>query len=123
MRGYRGRSGKQMHYSPNLLSTIQNAMGANSVVELEYESRESGFTQRQIEPMGIVYKMRRRNLVGWCRLREAYRSFRLDRIVLIKVMSDKFEPRDDFRIEDFQDDENMEREDYREEKETEDEDF
>lgn len=97
---------KQMHYSPNLMSTVNNAINNSVLCELEYDSREKGITKRIIEPMAIVYKDRKRNLVAWCRLREDYRSFRLDRIGMIKLLSDTFLRRQDFNIDDFQDSDN-----------------
>lgn len=97
---------KQMHYSPNLMSTVNNAIDNSVLCELEYDSREKGITKRIIEPMAIVYKDRKRNLVAWCRLREDYRSFRLDRIGMIKLLSDTFLRRQDFNIDDFQDSDN-----------------
>jgi predicted DNA-binding transcriptional regulator YafY len=97
---------KQMHYSPNLLSTINNAIDNSLVTTIEYDSREKGITVREIEPMAIVYKDRKRNLVGWCRLRNDYRSFRLDRLNLVKLHKDDFMRRQDFNIEEYQDDPN-----------------
>lgn len=102
--GHRSGSGvkKQMHYSPNLLSTIQNALEHYRVASLEYDSAEKGVTFRDIEPMALVFKDGKRHLVGWCRLREDYRSFRLDRLNCVKVRMEEFIPRDDFDISRFQ---------------------
>lgn len=94
---------KQMHYSPNLLSTISNAIDNCKVSFIEYDSREKGVTMREIEPMAMVYKDGKRNLVAFCRLRNEYRSFRLDRLNLIKLESQNFERKADFNIEEFQD--------------------
>ncbi len=106
---------KQMHYSPNLLSTISNAIENRKVVTLEYESNEKGITVRNIEPMAVVYKDRKRHLAGWCRLRNDYRSFRLDRLNSIKLNSEQFSPREDFKIENFQDDPNASHDEHYEE--------
>ena len=92
-----------MHYSPNLLSTINNAIDHCKLTVIEYESREKGISMREIEPMAIVYKDRKRNLVAWCRLRNDYRSFRLDRLNLIKLEKEEFTRRQDFKVDDFQD--------------------
>lgn len=94
---------KQMHYSPNLLSTINNAIDNTKVATIEYDSREKGVSTRDVEPMAIVYKDRKRHLVAWCRLRNDYRSFRLDRLNLVKIKQEEFMRRTDFRVEDFQD--------------------
>ncbi|MBL7777276.1 MAG: WYL domain-containing protein [Chitinophagales bacterium] len=99
----RGDARKQMHYSPNLLSTINNAIDNCKLSTIEYDSREKGITIRDIEPMAIVYKDRKRHLVGWCHLRGDYRSFRLDRLNLIKLKQEEFQRRQDFNINDHQD--------------------
>src|ERR1700722_12374281 len=95
---------KQMHYSPNLLSTLNNAIDNCKLATIEYDSREKGITQREIEPMAIVYKERKRHLVAWCKLRNDYRSFRLDRLNCIKLKQEEFSRREDFKVDDFQDD-------------------
>lgn len=101
--GKGGAQRKQMHYSPNLLSTIQNAIENHKVAVIEYDSKEKGISHRDIEPMAIVYKDRKRHIVGWCRLRNDYRSFRLDRLNAIKLMGETFPWREDFAVENFQD--------------------
>lgn len=93
-----GFSRQQLHYSPNLLSSINNAIENTRLVTIEYDSREKGVSLRDAEPMSIIYKHGKRHLVGWCRLREDYRSFRLDRITTIKVKSSTFAPRPDFDL-------------------------
>ncbi len=94
---------KQMHYSPNLLSTVNNGIDNCKVATIEYDSHEKGVSLRDIEPMAIVYKDHKRHLVGWCRLRNDYRSFRLDRLNCIKLKNEQFSRRQDFKIEDHQD--------------------
>ena len=92
-----------MHYSPNLLNTIHNAIDNLRVISLEYDSHEKGISIRYIEPMALVYKDGKRHLVGWCRLRNDYRSFRLDRLITIKLNAEIFTPKNDFNVSDFQD--------------------
>lgn len=95
-----------MHYSPNLISTINNAINLRKKITIEYDSREKGITHRDIEPMGIVYRQGKRNLVGWCLLRNDWRTFRMDRLNCIKVnLKQDFIPREGFNIEDFEDNE------------------
>ncbi len=94
-----GYSRKQMHYSPNLLSSINNAIDNQRMVSLEYDSREKGITLRDAEPMAVVYKHGKRHLVGFCHLRSEYRSFRLDRISTLRVNGAQFTRREDFDLE------------------------
>lgn len=107
-----GNQQKQMHYSPNLLSTINNAIDNCKLATIEYDSREKGITTRDIEPMALVYKDRKRHLVGYCRLRGDYRSFRLDRLNLIKLKQEEFARRHDFDVAQFQDDTSTYGEDF-----------
>ncbi len=95
---------KQMHYSPNLLNVLTNCIDYRNVVVIEYESLEKGISHREVEAVAVVYKDGKRSLVGWCRLRNEYRSFRLDRVNSAKWKSEKFNERTDFNINDFQDD-------------------
>ncbi len=113
-----GQQSKQMHYSPNLMGTINNAIIEKKILNIEYDSREKGITHRDIEPMAIVYNKGKRNLVGWCNLRNDWRSFRLDRLNCIKLnLSASFNPRPDFKIEDFEDNEAPQEHDMLEDRE------
>lgn len=86
----------QMHFSPNLLGCINNAIDHTKMTTLEYESSNFEVSKREVEPMALIYKNNKRNLVAYCHLRNEYRTFRLDRINLIKVNQAEFTPRDDF---------------------------
>lgn len=91
-------------YSSNLVFTINNAIRKDKILVLEYFSREKGLTRRELEPMDIVIRNGKKNLVGWCRLRNDWRTFRIDRINLISINIDEsFEPRDSYKREDFED--------------------
>lgn len=99
---------KRMHYSPNLLGCINNALDNKKIATLEYESRDYEVSTRNIEPMAVVYKNRKRHLVAFCQLRNEYRTFRLDRINLIKVNNIEFTPKEDFNVEEFEGDDDFE---------------
>lgn len=100
---------KRMHFSPNLLSCMTNAVDNKLMLTIEYESRDNDATTRKIEPMALIYKNRKRHLVGWCHLRNDWRTFRLDRVEMVKLHKDSFVPRDGFRVEEFEvDDEHFE---------------
>jgi predicted DNA-binding transcriptional regulator YafY len=91
-------------YSQNIISTVINGAKLHKVIVMKYYSTEKGTTERVIEPMGVVIRMGRKNVVGWCRLRNDWRTFRVDRINFIAInMSEDFEPRTDYRREDFED--------------------
>lgn len=75
------------------LSYIQMAITNFRVTELTYEAPGKEITFRKIEPLAIYCYDERWIVIGWCRLREDYRSFRLDRIQYYKVLEESFEDR------------------------------
>ena len=91
-----------MYYSPNLISCLTNAIDNRVLAEIEYDSRENERTIRTVEPMALIHKNKKRHLVGWCKLREDYRTFRLDRIEMVKVTKDWFERKTDFDVTVFE---------------------
>lgn len=90
------RNLRPMHYSPTLLSAIYHGIENCKLLEVEYESREKGTTKRTIEPMSVILKFGKKHLVGWCRLRNDYRTFIVDRLNCVKVKSEGFERRPDY---------------------------
>lgn len=53
-------------------------------------------TQRKVEPYSIVGWYGRWYLVGYCCLRQDYRTFRLDRIQRVEALTEPFERPEDF---------------------------
>ena len=91
-------------YSQNLISTIINAAKHKNLITIHYYSNEKGITERDIEPMDVVIRNGKKNLVGWCRLRQDWRTFRLDRINFIKIhLGETFPKREGYNRADYQD--------------------
>ena len=60
------------------------------VLCLDYHDKHGQPTlARRVEPLGLVGAERDWYLVGWCRLRDAVRVFRLDRITMIEVTTER----------------------------------
>ena len=53
---------------------------AQLVVAIDYEDKSGTRTERVVEPLVVLGVEPNWYLAAWCRLREAVRSFRLDRI-------------------------------------------
>ena len=73
---------------------IETAISEHRIIGLEYESIESGLTDREIEPYFMIFIERAFYFVGYCYLRKGLRTFRLDRIKNIELTGKKFTPRD-----------------------------
>ena len=63
-----------------IASALEQALEDQVVVNLRYVDGGGTETRRQVEPMIFALQGGRWHLVGWCRLRDAVRWFRLDRI-------------------------------------------
>lgn len=61
-------------------ATVARALADRKVLELEYGDKNETVTRRTVEPAGLLTIDDRWYLVAWCRLRAAYRAFRLDRM-------------------------------------------
>lgn len=73
------------------LSDLQFALTNFRIVRIEYANEQNKTTTRHIEPFALL-STENWLLVAYCRLRKAFRFFRLDRIKKSEVLTDKFEP-------------------------------
>ncbi|MFJ3531051.1 MULTISPECIES: YafY family protein [unclassified Streptomyces] len=73
---------------------VTDALSTGRVLRIEYGDREGATTTRDIEPLGYIGKTGHWYLLAWCRLRDALRAFRTDRIVSVHVTAEVPEPRE-----------------------------
>jgi predicted DNA-binding transcriptional regulator YafY len=77
----------------NAYQQLVTAVGARQVVQIEYSAAETGvLTSREIEPIGLYFS-NHWHLVAYCRLRQEFRDFRLDRIHQLKAGDETFSGR------------------------------
>jgi predicted DNA-binding transcriptional regulator YafY len=75
------------------LSALQLALTRFSLSQIDYYSPDSNeTTRRTVEPFALLSTQENWLLVAWCRLRKAYRTFRLDRIQSLTILHEQFEP-------------------------------
>ncbi len=73
------------------LPECRASLSRSQVVIVHYESRSSEETKaRELEPIGLYYYSDHWHLIAWCRLREDYRDFRLDRIKTLTLKPEQF---------------------------------
>jgi predicted DNA-binding transcriptional regulator YafY len=68
---------------PPVPALVADALSARRVLLIEYGDRVGSATVRRVEPLGYVGNPTHWYLVGWCRLRQAIRAFRTDRITRV----------------------------------------
>jgi predicted DNA-binding transcriptional regulator YafY len=82
-----------------VLLPIQQAIVTRRLARLKYRSRAQGEeTMREVEPLGVVYYGGAWYLVAWCRLRQDFRQFKLERIGALEVLAERFAARPDFSL-------------------------
>jgi predicted DNA-binding transcriptional regulator YafY len=75
---------------------ISQAVQQRERLEVRYRSRGSGFTYRNLDPYGIVYLNNYWYVAGYCHLRKDVRTFRLDRLEIVRTTEETFEPPKNF---------------------------
>lgn len=84
--------------SADSLIRVASAIRARRRIEFSYQSHQEVSTRRQIEPYGVAHMDGRWYFAGRCLLREALRTFRLDKVTDLHVCEERFERPDDFDI-------------------------
>jgi predicted DNA-binding transcriptional regulator YafY len=80
----------------SLLLKLSEAIGQQQRIAIEYRSHRDEMTHRNVEPYSIVGWNGRWYMVGYCCLRQDYRTFRLDRIQQVEALMEPFERPEDF---------------------------
>lgn len=75
----------------NNISQLQSALTNFYLTKIEYTNEQNESTGRIIEPFALLSTNENWLLIAWCRLRNEFRYFRLDRITKIEVLTEKFE--------------------------------
>ncbi len=79
------------HSGDRWLRECRGALVRRQVIEIDYAALSSHrHTKRHIEPIGLFYYSWHWHLIAWCRLRKAYRDFRLDRILSFSPQAEQF---------------------------------
>src|SRR5437764_336809 len=86
-----------------LLQSRPSITGPELAARLEMDVRtvRRYITHRKVEPYGITGWKGHWYLGGYCCLRQDYRSFRLDRIQQLQILTETFEKAEDFDFEAF----------------------
>lgn len=85
----------------SLLLNLSEAIGQQQRIAMDYRSHYDQVTHRKVEPYGIVGWSGRWYLVGYCCLRNDYRTFRLDRMQHVEVLEETFVRAEDFDYQDY----------------------
>ena len=76
----------------NIISQLQQALTNFILINIDYKNEQDKTTSRIVEPFALISTTENWLLIAWCRLRQEFRYFRLDRITKLQVLTEKFEP-------------------------------
>lgn len=86
------RNNVEQQQTSNLLSLLQLALTNYTLVQINYHAAEKDeVTLRTVEPFALYHTQENWLLIAFCRLRNEYRAFRLDRINKLDILDQQFE--------------------------------
>lgn len=74
----------------HLLQQLREAAQQKKYCEIHYRDAAEMRTQRRVRPLGVFYWGKVWTLGAWCESRQDFRSFRVDRIEQLMVLSEHF---------------------------------
>jgi predicted DNA-binding transcriptional regulator YafY len=74
--------------APPMPRLVADALSAQRVLRLRYADKGGAATTRDVEPLGYLGGRDHWYLIAWCRLRDALRAFRTDRILGVTVTAE-----------------------------------
>ena len=83
----------------SLLIGLSEAIGQQQRIAIDYRSHHNQVTHRKVEPYAMLGWDGHWYLVGYCCLRQDYRTFRLDRIQQVEVLAEPFERTEGFDVQ------------------------
>ena len=85
-------------FSP-VLEKLRRAARQHRQIKMLYQASSSAEqNERQVNPYALVYRGGWWYLVGFCHLRDALRTFRVDRIQQLELLSQPFQMQEDFDV-------------------------
>ncbi len=68
----------------DFLSVLQEAITAQHQIIIDYKNNKEEISNRQLEPLGLLFYAMRWHLIAWCHLRKDYRDFKVISIMGMK---------------------------------------
>lgn len=82
------------------LGELRQGLREQRRVRITYARADGAASERVLQPLGLIFWGYRWHLAAWCELREALRTFRVDRIQASELL-DPFEPLPGRSLEDY----------------------
>lgn len=86
------RNNSENEKTSNYLIKLQSTIANYQIIKIDYVSLENHPSQREIEPFALYTTQDNWILIAFCRLKNDFRAFRLDRIQNLEISGNRFEP-------------------------------
>ncbi|SHG88008.1 helix-turn-helix transcriptional regulator [Pedobacter caeni] len=86
------RNNPENSSTSNSMSAIQLALTNFNLLKMDYQAEQAALSTRVVEPFAIYSTQENWIMIAFCRLRQEYRAFRLDRIRKLEILKEHFEP-------------------------------
>ncbi|MBN9045662.1 MAG: YafY family transcriptional regulator [Rhizobiales bacterium] len=84
-----------------IIDAVERAVDEKQVINIRYRDLEQRDSERDIRPLGLWFWGHAWTVIGWCELRDAFRTFRTDRIVEAVHAGRRFRPERGKTLADF----------------------
>lgn len=75
------------------MTLLREGMEQGRKLRVTYRRADDAVSQRTLWPLGLVFWGRCWTLGAWCELRQGFRTFRVDRIVEVDCLAERFDDR------------------------------
>ncbi|MAC45676.1 helix-turn-helix transcriptional regulator [Oceanospirillum beijerinckii] len=75
----------------DLSQQVRQAIEEKRQIQLSYNRADGQYSERVLDPLGMVYWGGKWTLIAWCHLRGDYREFRIDRMQQITLLEQYFD--------------------------------
>lgn len=84
-----------------MLGEVREAINRRVRLFLDYRDASGSSTERIVWPLSLLYWGQTWTLGAWCELRQAFRSFRIDRIAASRTLASRFPDEPGKRLQDY----------------------
>ncbi|MEM7373045.1 MAG: YafY family protein [Bacteroidota bacterium] len=86
------RHNQKKEKTSNFLIQLQSSIANFRLVHMAYISVSQEYSERHLEPFALYTTKDNWVLIAYCRMREDFRAFRLDRIQSLRILNEEFTP-------------------------------
>lgn len=96
--------GSQASGNQQWLRECRQALVSREIISITYRGiQQEQASNREIQPIGLFYYNWHWHLIAWCQLRQAYRDFRVDRIINLVFCGTLFKPHNRLSLQQYLD--------------------